>query len=128
MSGNKAPEYNKHFSVIVFTYDALKKFSKFKQTYHEKFESIELLRALENNMNLGTFALKGDSFSVDIKDDYTKAIRYLKKDNIIQTLPLNKLNESAIRKLLKQKKLKQSKTIVDGNGIKRIYKDLIKAI
>jgi len=85
MSGNKAPEYNKHFSVIVFTYDALKKFSKFKQTYHEKFESIELLRALENNMNLGTFALKGDSFSVDIKDDYTKAIRYLKKDKFIKS-------------------------------------------
>lgn len=55
-------------------------------------------------------------------------IRYLKNDNIIQTLALNKLNESAIRKLLKQKKLKKSKTIVDGDGIKRIYKELIKVI
>ena len=31
------------------------------------------MRALENGMNIGTFELKGDSFSVDTNKDYSKA-------------------------------------------------------
>lgn len=55
-------------------------------------------------------------------------IKYLKKDKFIETLLLNKLNENAIKKLLLQKKSKQSEIIVDGNGIERIYKELSKII
>ena len=58
------------------------------------------------------------------KNQYSN-VKYLKKDNIIETLMLNKLNENAIKKLLFQKKIAQTKKIVDGKGIKRIYKELI---
>ncbi len=73
---------NKHLSTIIFTKRSLLKYSKLKPTYNEKVESIELLRALENNMKLGSIDLKGDSFSVDILEDYLNAINFLKKDKI----------------------------------------------
>ena len=31
------------------------------------------MRALENDMKIGTFELKGQSFSVDTRDDFLKA-------------------------------------------------------
>jgi UDP-2,4-diacetamido-2,4,6-trideoxy-beta-L-altropyranose hydrolase len=54
-------------------------------------------------------------------------IKYLQKDKIIEILPFYKLNENAI-KLILQKKTKQYKNIVDGNGINRVYKELAKTI
>ena len=74
--------YYKHLSIIVFTKKSLIKYSKLKQSKNEKIESIELLRALENDMSLGTFTIKSDSFSVDVLEDYLKAQRYFKNDKI----------------------------------------------
>ena len=74
--------YYKHLSIIVFTKRSLIKYSKLKQSKNEKIESIELLRALENDMSLGTFTIKSDSFSVDVLEDYLKAQRYFKNDKI----------------------------------------------
>ena len=71
-----------HLSVIVFTYKSLHKYSKLKISKYEKIESIELLRALENEMNLGSNEIKSDSFSIDLLDDYLKAKNYFKKDKI----------------------------------------------
>ena len=34
-------------------------------------------------MNIKTVVLKGDSFSVDIKEHYNKAKKYIKKINIL---------------------------------------------
>ena len=48
-------------------------FSKSKQTYLEKVEGIELLRALEIGLNIKSPDFVGDSFSVDVKEDYLKA-------------------------------------------------------
>ena len=45
-----------------------------------KIEGIEMMRALENNMKIGTFELKGNSFSVDTAGDYFKAREYMIKD------------------------------------------------
>jgi 3-deoxy-manno-octulosonate cytidylyltransferase (CMP-KDO synthetase) len=73
---------NKHLSTIIFTKRTLLKYSKLKPTFNEKIESIELLRALENNMKLGSVNLKGDSFSVDVLEDYLQAINFLKKDKV----------------------------------------------
>ena len=58
------------------------------------------------------------------KNQYSN-VKYLKKDNIIETLLLNKLSENAIKRLLFQKKITQTRKIVDGKGLKRIYKELI---
>ncbi len=70
----------KHLSIISFTPDALKKFALHKQTPLEKIEDIELLRALEIGINIQSINLKGDSFSVDIKNDYYRAKKKMLTD------------------------------------------------
>jgi len=45
-------------------------------------ESIELLRAIENNLNLGSTTLRGDSFSIDVINDYKNALIAFKNDKI----------------------------------------------
>jgi len=70
----------KHLSIISFKPDALKKFAQHKQTPLEKIEDIELLRALEIGINIKSINLKGDSFSVDIKNDYYRAKKMMLTD------------------------------------------------
>lgn len=74
--------YKKHHSIISFKINSLKKFSKLPLSKIEKIEGIELMRALENNFNIGTFMLKGDAFSVDILEDYLKAKNYIQTDKL----------------------------------------------
>ena len=45
-------------------------------------ESIELLRALEHGMVLGTILLEGDSISVDIREDYARAKVLMMTDEV----------------------------------------------
>jgi 3-deoxy-manno-octulosonate cytidylyltransferase (CMP-KDO synthetase) len=75
-------KYKKHLSIISFKPNVLQKYAKLPKSYLEKVEDIELLRALENNMNVGTTYIKSQSISVDIKEDYLLAIELMKKDNI----------------------------------------------
>jgi 3-deoxy-manno-octulosonate cytidylyltransferase (CMP-KDO synthetase) len=90
MSRSDLPHYfkankillKKHLSIIVFKNSALLKYYKLKMGYFEKIESIELLRAIENGMNLGSNKIDSDSFSVDVIDDFRKAKEYIKKDKI----------------------------------------------
>tara|TARA_B100001123_G_C15296472_1_gene1019396 strand:+ start:706 stop:1461 length:756 start_codon:yes stop_codon:yes gene_type:complete len=63
----------KHLSIISFKPNALFKFAKSKSTNLEKIEGIELLRALEIGLTIKSPELKGDSFSIDVKEDYLKA-------------------------------------------------------
>ena len=58
----KNSKLQKHLSVIVFDFKSLQKYNKLKPSKYEKIESIELLRAIENNMNLGSNKIKSDSF------------------------------------------------------------------
>jgi len=76
------PYYQKHLSIISFKPKALKKFSKLNKSKLEKIEGIELLRALENNFKIGTFLSKYTSQAIDVKEDYLKAKRIMKKDKI----------------------------------------------
>ena len=76
--------YDKHLSIISFKPAALRKFAMSKVSYLEKMEGVELLRALENNLKIGTFSIKSNTFSVDIKEDYLKAIEVFKTDKIIK--------------------------------------------
>ena len=64
----KQSNYYKHLSIISLK-NALLKFKDLNQSYLEKVESVELLRALENGFLMGTFYLNGDSFSVDTLND-----------------------------------------------------------
>ncbi len=72
----------KHLSIISFKPESLIKFRKLPQSPLEKIEGIELMRALENNMSIGTFNLEGSSFSVDTKNDFIKAIKFMNIDKI----------------------------------------------
>ena len=71
---------NKHLSIISFTPKALFKFANSKQTFLEKIEGVELLRALEIGLKIKSPNLLGDSFAVEVKRDYIKAKNYIKTD------------------------------------------------
>ena len=71
---------NKHLSIISFRPKALLQFASTKQTYLEKIEGIELLRALEIGMKIKSPNLLGDSFAVEVKRDYIRAKNYIKSD------------------------------------------------
>jgi 3-deoxy-manno-octulosonate cytidylyltransferase (CMP-KDO synthetase) len=75
----------KHLSIISFKPSALKVFCKKSLGELEKTEGIELMRALELDLKIGTFKAKGTSFSVDILEDYFKASKFLKKDKLFKT-------------------------------------------
>lgn len=76
----KQKKLKKHLSIISFKPISLKKYNSEKPTENEQIEKIELMRAIELGMNVKTFTLKGDSFSVDVKKDYFKAKKRMKKD------------------------------------------------
>ena len=46
----------------------------------EAIEGVELLRAIENGMSVGTFQEFGDSLSIDTPADYEQAIRIIQKE------------------------------------------------
>ena len=68
--------------MISFKPQSLKKFKKLPQSNLEKIEGIELMRALENDMKIGTFNLEGKSFSVDTRDDFLKAVKFMNIDTV----------------------------------------------
>ena len=74
----------KHLSIISFLPEALQKFCKAKKTYHESIEDVELLRALEIGLKIKSLKLKGDSFSVDVYDDYKKANLKMSRDKFFK--------------------------------------------
>ena len=61
---------------------ALEKFSKSRPTKIEKIENIELMRALEIGLKIGTYIIKGNDFAVDVNEDLLKAIDLMPKDKI----------------------------------------------
>jgi 3-deoxy-manno-octulosonate cytidylyltransferase (CMP-KDO synthetase) len=72
----------KHLSVITFKPEALKKYASLPPSPLQISESIELLRALEHGMVLGTILLEGDSISVDIREDYARAKVLMMTDEV----------------------------------------------
>ena len=74
----KSKFFLKHLDIISFKPNSLIKFSNLKKSVNEQIENIELLRALDNNFNVGTFFIDTERFSVNTKTDYIKASKYLK--------------------------------------------------
>ena len=75
---NKKLLYSRHLDIISFKPEALATFSTLRKSYNEQFESIELLRALDNNLNVGTFLIKNKTFSVNTSLDFLKAKKLMK--------------------------------------------------
>ena len=73
-----------HLDTISFKPKALKNFSKLPQGELEKIEGIELMRALENGLKLGTLPIATSSFSINTPQDFLKADKFLKKDKLFK--------------------------------------------
>lgn len=69
-------------SIVSFKFSALKKYNSFSEGKIEKIEGIELIRAIENGLNLGTFIAKNSGFAVDVNEDLMKAINIMPNDKI----------------------------------------------
>jgi 3-deoxy-manno-octulosonate cytidylyltransferase (CMP-KDO synthetase) len=74
--------YKKHLSIIAFRMDALSKFASSKPTPLEEIEGIELLRAIEIGLKVGTFQEYGETLSVDTVEDYERVQRLMLRDEI----------------------------------------------
>ena len=77
---SKVTHFKKHLSIVSFKPESLISFGKAKRSELEKSEDIELIRALDIGMKIKTINLTGDSFSIDVFEDYTKAQSQIKKD------------------------------------------------
>ena len=74
--------YKKHLSIIAFRRHALSKFADSKPTPLEEIEGIELLRAIEIGLKIGTFEEYGETLSIDTKEDYERVQRLMMRDEI----------------------------------------------
>lgn len=81
---NRLSSYDKHLSIISFKSSSLEKFALHKKTPLEKVEDIELLRAIEIGLKIKTLNLKGDSFSVDVPEDFERAAEAMKSDKFFK--------------------------------------------
>lgn len=79
---NKKIKIYRDLSIVSFKFKALKAYNSFKQGKIENIEGIELIRAIENNLNLGTFVAKNSGFAVDVNEDLMRAINIMPKDKI----------------------------------------------
>ena len=75
-------EFFHHLDIISFKPKALIKITKLKRGKLESIEGIELMRAIENNMKVGTFPIKTNSFSINTPRDLKKAKTLMKKDKL----------------------------------------------
>ena len=80
----KKGSYYHHLDIISFKPKALKKFQKFKKGSLENIEGVELLRALENGLTLGTFEIKTNTFSINTQKDFKKAKKILNSDKFLK--------------------------------------------
>ena len=66
-----------HVGIYAYRYDALKKFVEFPQTFLEKSESLEQLRAIQNDMNVWAVPVKNGAISVDVREDLQAVLKAL---------------------------------------------------
>lgn len=79
----------KHLSIIGFKGELIKNFNSLEIRYLELAEKIELLRLLENSIDIGTFYMKGSNLAVDTKEDYEKSIRMMRDDKTYHKIIAN---------------------------------------
>ena len=81
---NKNIDLKKHLSIIAFNKKSIIKFSSLPESSIEKIERIELLRAIENNLNVFTFNLEGLSRAVDTIEDLNFVRTKMKNDEFFK--------------------------------------------
>ena len=58
-----------HVGIYAYRYDAIKRLVKLPQSFLEKSERLEQLRALQNNMNIWAVPVEKGAISVDVRED-----------------------------------------------------------
>ncbi len=66
-----------HIGIYAYRYHALKKFIKLPQSFLEKTERLEQLRAIQNEMNVWAVPVVGKAISVDVKEDLEEVLKYI---------------------------------------------------
>lgn len=74
---------SKHLSIIGFKPGVLQRYADLDASYLEEHEDIELLRAVENDFQVYTIELSGDSLSVDLESDLIRAKVAFESDPIV---------------------------------------------
>ena len=72
-----SPNYLQHVGIYGFTQKSLKLIGSFSETNLEKFESLEQLRWLENNLKIGVLYTKNKVIGVDTVEDLEKVEKIL---------------------------------------------------
>lgn len=72
-------EFFYHVGIYGFKAKALEKFVSLEQTLNEKFEKLEQLRALDNDMTIGVCYSNEIPISVDTEEDLIKAREFINK-------------------------------------------------
>jgi 3-deoxy-manno-octulosonate cytidylyltransferase (CMP-KDO synthetase) len=79
---SKLAEIKKQCGITAFTKKSLDCYNSLKPSLNEKIEKIELLRAVDNNLNLGSVLVSNESISVDTPEDLKKVRKLIKLDKI----------------------------------------------
>ena len=72
----------KQCGITIFKKHSLDYYNSLGQSINEKIEQIELLRAVDNNLNMGTVLIKNQSISVDTLQDLRKVRKLMKSDKV----------------------------------------------
>ncbi len=73
----------KQCGITAFSKDILDLYNSLSMSINEKIEKIELLRAIDNDLNIGTVLVDKPSMSVDTNKDLIKVKKIIKKDKIL---------------------------------------------
>jgi len=68
-----------HFGIYFYKFSILKKFIKLKKSKNEINESLEQLRAMDNNIEINVILAKYFSSGIDTKKDLDEYLKYFKK-------------------------------------------------
>lgn len=75
---NGTTKFYSHIGMYAYRYKALKEFVNSPQSFLEKTESLEQLRALELGLNIWAVPVKGSALSVDVREDLKAVNKALK--------------------------------------------------
>ena len=74
----------KQCGLTIYSSDALNFYNTHHQSSNEKIESIELLRAIDNDFNVGTLLVNKETISVDTQGDLNKVRSLFKTDKLFK--------------------------------------------